>query len=432
MSFTIGRATALSDPYTWSQSGDIVETEGTLHDTSTHVVKAIRQQLLGYVGNVDEPVVPVTSSTDSHIDGFYRVLAANVDVPRGGHALKQYAWTVTLERVADYAAPLVESRLLAPNVRDTEHGTDHGSHYVGFPASAVETSAGTEVTVASEDGNMSVRYVAAGTAPPCVLQDVSFLYKLSASDWYDGACRIELDYADDGTFRPVAGRQILDLPGEQRWRVSNGIIRVTLEDPSSMILGVSRWTGSVWSTPTEFYVGTKVGSTSTPFSAPHTISVLRNGVETAVLRLLFANTTGGYAYLDLVLRRGMPWCEVLPTWDQINVGSAGNWSAGRATTDSGVAFDDVTDPTGVDDAGLKNNTADGDGFIWMVATPWTIDDLDTSDGNIMTTLTATVQRPSFMLGLSLDTGDALAPTTPEGAVLNYLAGQSETVRLVEQ
>lgn len=258
MSFKLGRVT-LEEPFTLRQSGDTLNVEGLARCGTPAAARAVRQQLLGLVGNVDEPVVPVTSS-ESGVDGYYRVAGITADTPRGG--LSHLQWTAGLERVSDYSMPMIESVLLAPDtIRDNDHSVANSRVYHVLPVTATQRSlsVGIEPTFSSEDGDMSIVSTATDDisfpSTTAELIDGIEQYLLAPGDWYDGACRLELDYADDGTFRQVVGRQIPNLPGEQRWRVSNGIIRITLEDSLDMVLGVSRWTGSVWSTPTEFYLG---------------------------------------------------------------------------------------------------------------------------------------------------------------------------------
>jgi hypothetical protein len=288
--------------------------------------------------------------------------------------------------------------------------------------------------MSSEDGNIEVNWVASDSAIAGTEQfaDGRETYTLLPADWYDGASRIELDYADDATFRPVVGRQILNLPGEQRWRLSNGIIRVTLEDASDFILGISRWTGAAWSTPTEFYLG---GTTPAQvWDAPGSMAVLRNGPDRVIARFGPVATGLTVAHVDLSLIRGMPWVE-------IKFGSAtGNaplsstdYGVGRTTTSAAAAFTVTGTEANLDDAGIKANAADGDGFKWIAASVRTLDQIELTEGYISGEVdTSADGQPIFMLGLSTDTGTADHPTRPEGNALQFLAAQSETIRVVER
>jgi hypothetical protein len=435
VTLTIGRV-SFADPFNWNMSGDFVSADGIITGASLAVVRALRQQLLGHVNNRDEPVVPVTNTTDSHIDGFYRVLSADVNVAAGGHALFQYPWSVQLQRVSDYAAPLIESRLLASAaIRDHDHSIPNSRAYHALPSAALHRSlGGTQTTLASEEGDMKVAWVATDGIGVTIenLVDGKETYSLVPADWYIGASRVELDYADDGTFRGVIGRQIQNLPGEQRWRLSNGIIRVTLEDASDLILGISRWTGAAWSTATEFYLG---GSTpASPWDAPASMAVLRNGPDRVIARFGPVATGATAAHVDLTLTRGMPWIEV-------KFGSAtGNvalnnfdYGAGRTTTSAAAVFTATGTEANLNIAGIKANAADGDGFKWVVATVRTIETTELTEGYIDAEVDTSVDgQPIFMLGLSTDTGTADHPTRPEGNVLQFFAAQSETIRVVER
>jgi hypothetical protein len=420
----------------WQQNGDQVFASGVMDETTVYPLIALRQQLLGHANNRDEPVVPVVASYDSRIDGFYRVRDASVNIDQGGHALFHYSWAASLERVSDFAAPLIESRLLAPAaIRDHDHSIPNSRAYHALPSAALHrTLGGTQTTLASEEGDMKVAWVATDGTGTTIenLVDGKETYSLVPADWYIGASRVELDYADDATFRGVIGRQIQNLPGEQRWRMSNGIIRVTLEDASDLILGISRWTGAAWSTATEFYLG---GTTPAQvWDAPVSMSILRNGPDRVIARFGPVATGLVVAHVDLTLTRGMPWIEVKFGSATGNAPlSSTDYGVGRTTTSAAAAFTVTGTEANLNVAGIKANAADGDGFKWVAASVRTLDQIELTEGYISGEVnTFTDGQPIFMLGLSTDTGTADHPTRPEGNALQFLAAQSETIRVVER
>jgi hypothetical protein len=421
----------------WQQNGDQVFASGVMDETTVYPLIALRQQLLGHANNRDEPVVPVIASYDSRIDGFYRMRDASVNIDQGGHALFHYSWAASLERVSDFAAPLIESRLLAPAaIRDHDHSIPNSRLYHALPATALLRLPVPPVTtlLSSEEGDIGVGWVASDSALPERDQfvDGKATYTLLPADWYDGAARIELDYADDGTFRQAVGRQIENLPGEQRWRLSNGIIRVTLEDASDLILGISRWTGAAWSTPTEFYLG---GTTPAQvWDAPVSMAVLRNGPDRVITRLGPVETGLTPAQVDLTLTRGMPWIEVKFGSATGNVAlNSTDYGVGRTTTSAAAVFTVTGTEANLNVAGIKANAADGDGFKWVAASVRTLDQIELTEGYISGEVdTSADGQPIFMLGLSTDTGTADHPTRPEGNALQFLAAQSETIRVVER
>jgi hypothetical protein len=420
----------------WQQNGDQVFASGVMDETTVYPLIALRQQLLGHANNRDEPVVPVIASYDSRVDGFYRVRDASVNIDQGGHALFHYSWAASLERVSDFAAPLIESRLLAPAaIRDHDHSIPNSRFYHALPAAVLHRSNALTLTnMVSEEGNIEVNWIASDSAVAGTDQfaDGKETYTLLPADWYIGASRIELDYADDGTFRQVVGRQIQNLPGEQRWRMSNGIIRVTLEDASDLILGISRWTGAVWSTPTEFYLGSS--TPADPWDAPSSMAALRNSPDRVVARFGPVGTGLTPAHVDLTLIRGMPWIEIKFGSATGNVAlNSTDYGAGRTTTSAAAVFTVTGTEANLNVAGIKANAADGDGFKWVVATVRTIDTTELTEGYIDADVdTSADGQPIFMLGLSTDTGTADHPTRPEGNVLQFFAAQSETIRVVER
>ena len=80
MTLTIGRCgldVTHDDVQSLDDTGTEVRISGWLKASSLADAKVLRQQLLGHVNNPDEPVVPVTWSTDSTLDGYYRVNSAS-------------------------------------------------------------------------------------------------------------------------------------------------------------------------------------------------------------------------------------------------------------------------------------------------------------------------------------------------------------------
>jgi hypothetical protein len=108
MTITIGRCTGLRPaPRFPARSGDRVVIRGSILAASLDELKARRQQLLGLEGDVDDPIVPVTWSTDSTLDGFYRVAGVSVE-QIGPSSVPRATFSVTLEAISGNTAPLVE------------------------------------------------------------------------------------------------------------------------------------------------------------------------------------------------------------------------------------------------------------------------------------------------------------------------------------
>jgi hypothetical protein len=164
------------------------------------------------------------------------------------------------------------------------------------------------------------------------------------------------------------------------------------------------------------------------------MSILRNGPDRAIARFGPVATGLVVAHVDLTLTRGMPWIEVKFGSATGNAPlSSTDYGVGRTTTSAAAAFTVTGTEANLNVAGIKANAADGDGFKWVAASVRTLDQIELTEGYISGEVnTFTDGQPIFMLGLSTDTGTADHPTRPEGNALQFLAAQSETIRVVER
>jgi len=111
---TIGRA-GVAVPLivtSWDTDGpNMVKVSGLIRDaTSVDQLTSTRDQILGLANNPDEPEVPVAWDLDDSQTGFYRVLGASVgsEPRRIMDTNSVLEWSVDLERVDGYQAPLTE------------------------------------------------------------------------------------------------------------------------------------------------------------------------------------------------------------------------------------------------------------------------------------------------------------------------------------
>lgn len=317
MSLQIGRiglATAsggdgytLDDPSTIVQNGRTLRLEGVQSGTTDGLLW-LRDQFLGLVDDGAEPVIPVTFSTLSSLDGYYRINAAQADHPRGGLGASGSGnwafWSVDLERIRDWRNPKVEISTFAGVVTNS-HSVTSGDMLVGNPG-------GTEAYYHGYPLGMGVTTVSNGdgftqsywyqTEPAATLATTTpftqHLY-VPAASWYKGGCRVEFNVASGGTYYEVTGHRPFpsaDIIG--RVRMSNGLVRVL----PNTVGGVATywWDGSAWDGP---YRWDQVHGSLIVWNSA---AVLRNTPEECAIRLA-SNVSGatlGPVYCDLSIRRG--------------------------------------------------------------------------------------------------------------------------------
>lgn len=432
MTFHLGQLT-MDDPQAWTQDGDQVSAAGVLIADTEPELQAMRQQLLGYVNSPDEPVVPVWAENDDKVDGFYRITAGAVEVPPYGHAAHRFRWTATLQRLADYANPLIESITSAPDVRSNAHSLPttqdvYVRHRWFAPTSflAVSDLMGVDGPKENADGPDLVSSKGNSSFGAQTLQDRVIEYQAAPADWYDGAARVEVDFADDGTFHPIAGRQVPNLPADARWRVNNGTVRVSIPAAASVMrLAAERWTGSVWSTPKTFDV--RRGSNNADHPAPSAVTILRNSPAEVAIRLVGSALVTTYSYIvDVRLQRGRSWFEV-------TVARYGNedpyaFRIARGTVEAATAL-----TLSAITVGLHSTAYDGDAVAYGIITPDTFTN-DLTNGRV--TYNANVSPARFGVLMSHQTADngssvAVAARSDQNA-MEYFAALSETVRVTER
>lgn len=318
MTLTIGRCTDLRPaPRFPSRQGDRVVVRGTIMATSTTDLQARRQQLLGLDGDIDDPVVPVTWSSDSSLDGFYRVLSASVD-QIGPASSARAAFSVTLEPTPGYTAPLVEMDASAV-VRTNACGATAGEPAAIGSAWHASASTYDSLTVGgtlvgARTGSDGVVYYAGQTAP---FTRVTNAFP-SIAGRYSGTCRIEVRYG--GTWYTVVGQQV-PASAAGNWRISNSLVRFTYATYTGSAatvggLQVEVWDGGAWRDTVTMKLGTwdgaaftdaawvggdGIGSTSVASGAIEAVPVrvLRNSPETVTIGFYKANTATQFLSLDM-------------------------------------------------------------------------------------------------------------------------------------
>lgn len=293
--------------------------DGVVQCSSAAQMKAVRQNVLG-LGEIDEPVVPVVFSDDTDFDGYYAVTSSSVDLSPEWTSKNRVRWFVGLQRLPDYARPQIETVMFGGFRANSHAITPLPQLWIPNTATALYTTMSTGASAYTgsrtcEDGSVLGQVSAAGARYAAERKLTQFL--LSASDWYDGACRVEVNYG--GTYYPVVGRNPYSLLSSTGWRITNGRLRVA---PSSTAgrLDVSIYDtgGATWETTAFKFYTSGAGS---DIDSILSFAVLRNAVDEVVVRLVLQESITGtvpttYRHtMDLTLRRGAHHVECYWTQD---------------------------------------------------------------------------------------------------------------------
>lgn len=391
----------------WVTEGDRLNLSGYLHSDSVSEVDVLRQQLNGYVDNGDEEVVPVTWTTDSKVNGFYRVRRVQISTNPNLHFSNRFLFTVDLERVAGYAGPLMET-VITGAVRTNSHSITNANAVgvVAVPDDVLEfhdssdPAAASVFTRTSVDGD--VRCVKSATYSRYQY------FALAPADWYIGACSIELG----SPYRTVVGQQI---PSElDTWRLSNGLVRVR---PHASGFGVSCFNGSTWDSEKVFR-GTVAGSSLGGIALATGLRVLRNSPEECIIRLpvsipsaiLTGASVGSMrADIDIAVRRGERTVRLF-----LAATKSTTWGVECVTAEAATAL------TG----GIRATSDDANGNRFVLSSPQAVTN-DLTQGGFA--LTAGATTFSYAAGLELNGSSAATNDAAQALVYQYMAAHSERV-----
>lgn len=385
MTLTIGRCTLVSEPSAVAVNGSrvdfLVHVNPTTAGDANHWA-ALKQQFNGLVGNDDEPVVPVTWSTDSTFDGVYRVLDVSLPSWNAMYVRKETPFcTISLQRVLGYSNALCEmttqsvvrtnahSFTVPPSVIATQTGG------VGVDLRPTITPAATLTRACEFPPGSSIGISAYTQAAPVAL--TTYRDDTAPANFYRGACMVEVPYG--GTFRTVVGRNIA---AATQWRISNGLVRLGYI-PSLVAFGIEIWGGTLWE--------------------PIGISHITNGSVTPVIGL------GGY----LSILRNSPECVVVrvgidPDFTyRIMRGNnlvEASWTS-RTATKYGVGFTATVATTAVSTWGVRATSNDTNGNRCVFGMPVAIT-ADNTNGRINAAVAAT--SGSMFMGVELNGSSAVS------------------------
>lgn len=293
MTTTIGVAT-LRDESPAARSGNRLIITGTVGaivtaTDATNVVKAAIQQLTGYIENVDETAVGVTSTIDSSIDGYYQVVSVTeaavgtganharvtVELLRWGSSYTgvQHETGGTIVTRTNPAGATAAPLWCIPQAATTFDPPNTWKN-LALASRSAEDGVLHAVPVDTATGAVSGRF----TAAPSVVRV--------------GAARIEHKYAS--TYYTMVGRHAPLTPTS--WRLANGLMRITPSATANYLLDVSVWNGTSWSTAAAywFYTSNKIVPTANASATNLEIvsaRILRNSPEVSIIRLAVRYTS---------------------------------------------------------------------------------------------------------------------------------------------
>ena len=414
MSIYLGRAgrdatLPLNSPSYWSINGDEVDAGGALTADSYGKLVALRSQVAGLADNPDEPFIAVNWAGDASVDGFYEVLDASVPMsPRGLAALK-LDYRVRLRRVGVY--PDLNSMLVGNAVRTNAHSIVKSGTVpwwaVPDDATMDYVPAASATTRVAETGTLKVWYRTDGL----ILYNRTCRWQCAASDYYDGAARVEITY--DGTNWVALVGQRLPNTSPFAWRITNGLTRVSYGGGDGR-LTVEHYISGAWSVSKTYKL--TVTTAPTTIGTFRTVTVKRNSPEVVTVRLGLDQSnsaTPAAVTVDLTLRRGALWVEGLMSRTAETVTYLANqMGIYRSSAEAATA---VT-------SGLRANVADASsGYYWLATSLAKTNDL--TQGGFY--VSSAVNDFDFAIGYGL--GAATGPDTVTNQVYAYFGPLDETV-----
>lgn len=313
--FTIGRVgvdtasggdgTSLQHPFDWQQNGRTVHLQG-LHQAATDAAAVwLQQQIIGLdpANNPDEEWIPITSSTVSDLNGYFRVTAAAANIPRGslGSGTRFVEWSVTMERAGIARSPTVEMQTVYAGLTNSM-GVTTGTLLLAAPTGTGTTwpIIGIASTRAGENGTSDIYYVTSTATSASGL--VAVRSQIAPADYYRASA-----YVERAGYGMAVGR-VDGLPSEG-WRVGNGLVRVS--GFANNDFDFSWWNGSAWTTAVSMFVQLEADAgafqTSGAVLAVKSFQVLRNAPDECVVRLVASCAYATYPFsatIDVSVRRG--------------------------------------------------------------------------------------------------------------------------------
>jgi hypothetical protein len=410
-----GDGRTLNEPFEWAQSGQQITLQGVYKASSDADAVSFANGVTGLDPAIgDEPWIPITSSTVSRIDGYYRVAGATAGFARSslGTGTLLVDWQVQLERPRLFRRPRIEIPAVFAGLSNTmgTAGASLTSYTVGM---AIPTGTLTRIdstygavapvsaTRAGETGTVDFYYAA--SVPIATSSSVTWAQIVAPASYYVGSASV-ID-----SVGPMHGRRDIDIAS--CYTLGNGLVRLTA---SSSDLSLTWWTGSAWSTARTVQICNEISGTTYPWTLS-SCQILHNAPEACVMRLSGTSSfaVGGEVSIDVQLRRGDRCFRV--------VAATQNSAAGLQIR-YGTAI-----PATSTTYGIRNTTALSSEYIVLTA-----DNASTKTTATQGKLTNPTSRNRGFFGIGItsggSTGTGVDAADGVGAQLYQAVG--ETVRVV--
>lgn len=413
-----GDGTTFDDPHTIDRQGRRVTLTGLHASASQAQLVWWARQLVGLVDG-EEPVVPFTCSTETDLDGYYRVLDVAVAHEQGSTRANGWLrWQVQLEQVRNYRHPRIDlATAFGVRTNGRSITTVDGMQSYPGPAAAI-------LAAIDADSNNSRPVADSASGAVVYLLDNGMTasgygvgsFVVEPADYYIGGCRVEHDLGSS-TYRQCVGLPDfppVDAPSSQVLRLGNGMMRATFTYGNSTVSEweIEWWDGSQWDAATVFELLGFGDQGELTLLAP---AVLRNTAEAAAVRfrVIGASLSQGLTEVDFSTRRGQRWLTAHVRGD---LSPTGGW---RAQFASSTASTTIT-------GGLRrtSNNAGGNREIIVSATNATN---DTTNGRVTT---ASIAQETFGFGCEVAGSSATGQNTAANQVEEWFAAVSERAVVV--
>lgn len=401
---------------TLTLAGDVYLSTVTASDRP-EVAAAMRDRFLALTSSSDEPVVPVVWSEDSSVDGFYRPIDSRVNYSPASLNDGYFTWECTLERVGGGALPQIE---VTANYAHVDPSNALSATEANVTGSTTRV-AGTVIPSTAYDGytlyfsaDGTTRVAESGTLSlfsrtfPTLPVATTHVWTVVPADAYVGACSIR------GTYAGVADQLCLGdmTPAVSGVVLSNGLVRAKI---TGSTLTIEVYDSGSWVTTsatgwTMIASSGSIGSNTIDLGAAPTVAVLRNGPESAAIRVLGAGTKElsptGRVWIDLEVKRGSMMVTVVTKCD-----ATASWSLASTNAVAGTSIN----------GGVRQTSNDGNGNRLIVV----------GNGTARNTSNIGVSGgTAYGIGVELGGSSATDAAAAQQVAYEWFMGRSETQQVV--
>ena len=416
MTLQIGRAglvdsLTITGPQDWRVSGRRHRVGGMFASSSLANTKAIRDVLLAQVGEV----IPVTYSTDSSFDGFYRLLDADVDARHRYGSLQGnglFDFNVDLELIGTYSSAefqgLIDNQLHsnAVGLIASEVNWWHAPPIGAIAYTNGDTAGSTGlITRTGADGDVTVAIGIPDTSPQ---------WTVSPANYYSGGCYVKVG----GKTR--AG---VDVPLDVTdWEIGNSLVKVTpglTASASNGEIEVAHYDTSAYATAKAYRI---LYATTNQVVSWSKFRIIKNTVEECVIELVEdANEAGGNKFTRHTLTLGVRRGGLLVYGYHVYDGAAATWTVERVSAEAATAIT----PTGATGAAAVRATSDdGDGNRYVIGSSLATTQETTQGGLDF----SSVNEFDFFISSEIDGSTAQTQDQAGNQYLQYIGVSNEQVR----